>query len=207
MRILLADDHEVLRKGLRQILSDSYPDADFGETGNSADTLSLLSREDWDVLILDVFMPGRSGLEALHEARRDYPKLPVLVLSSAPDDQLALRVLKSGASGYLNKRAAAEELVKAVEKLISGGRYVSSETAELLAEESSRAASTPHSSLSNREFEVLRFLVSGKSIKEIASELCLSPKTVSCFHTRIWEKLRVQNDIEMMRYALEHELA
>jgi two-component system, NarL family, invasion response regulator UvrY len=207
VRILIGDDHEVFRKGLVWILIEEYPKAEFGEALDTADTLGLLSHGTWDLLILDLFMPGRGGLDVLNEARRDYPKLPVLVLSSAPEEQLALRVLKSGASGYLNKRAAAEELVAAVGKLLSGGRYVSPTTAELLAEESSRAVSSPISSLSNREFEVLRLLVSGKSIKEIATELCLSPKTVSCFHTRIWEKLHVQNDIEMTRYALEHELA
>jgi two-component system, NarL family, invasion response regulator UvrY len=207
VRILIGDDHEVLRKGLVRILSEEYPRAEFGEAGNTAETLDLLARESWDLLILDVFMPGRGGLEVLHEARRDYPRLPVLVVSSAPEEQLAIRVLKSGAGGYLNKQAAAEELVKAAGKLLSGGRYVSGATAELLAEESNRSESSTISSLSNREFEVLRLLVAGQSIKEIASELCLSPKTVSCFHTRIWEKLRVQNDIEMTRYALEHKLA
>jgi DNA-binding NarL/FixJ family response regulator len=207
VKILLADDHDVLRKGLVRILYEKFPNAEFGEAGTSAETLDFLSSHAWDILILDVFMPGRSGLEVLHEARRDYPKLPVLVLSSAPDEQLALRVLQSGASGYLNKRVASEELVRAVEKLISGGRYISPAIAELLAEEAAQATLAPHASLSNREFEVLRLLVAGRSIKEIASELCLSAKTVSTFHTRIWEKLRVQNDIEMMRYALEHELA
>jgi two-component system invasion response regulator UvrY len=206
VRILLADDHEVLRKGLLLILNENYPDAQFGEAGTSTDTLDLLSRHAWDILILDIFMPGRSGFEVLQEARREYPKLPILVLSSAPDDQLAIRVLKSGACGYLNKRVVSEELVKAIEKLLSGGRYVSPATAELLAEEAAKIALGRLDALSNREFEVLRLLLAGRSITEIASELCLSAKTVSCYHTRIWEKLRVQNDIEMMRYALEHEL-
>jgi two-component system, NarL family, invasion response regulator UvrY len=207
VRILLADDHEVFRKGLILLLEEKYPNAEIGEAKNSAETLECLSRRAWDILILDIFMPGRSGLEVLHEARRDYPKLPVLVLSSAPDDQLALRVLKSGASGYLNKQVAAEELVIAVGKLLSGGRYISPAIAELLAADASLIARAPHAALTDREFEILRLLVAGKSIKEIASELSLSAKTVSTFHTRIWVKLRVQNDIEMTRYALEHELA
>jgi two-component system, NarL family, invasion response regulator UvrY len=207
VRILLADDHEVFRKGLILLLGEKYPNAKIGEAMDSAETLEFLSRRAWDILILDIFMPGRSGLEVLHEARRDYPKLPVLVLSSAPDDQLALRVLKSGASGYLNKRVAAEELVKAVEKLASGGRYISPAIAEILAADAVLTERAPHASLSDREFEVLRLLVAGRSIKEIASELSLSAKTVSTFHIRIWEKLRVQNDIEMTRYAIEHELA
>jgi two-component system invasion response regulator UvrY len=206
VKILLADDHEALRKGLLQILIEGYPDAEFGEAGNSAETLDSLAVKKWDILVLDIFMPGRSGLEVLHEARRDYPQLPVLVLSSAPDEQLAIRVLKSGARGYLNKRAVSEELITAVGKLVLGGRYISPAIAELLAEDADLGAVAPDALLSNREFEVLRLLLAGRSIKEIASELCLSAKTVSTFHTRIWEKLRVQNDIEMMRYALEHEL-
>jgi two-component system, NarL family, invasion response regulator UvrY len=207
VRILIADDHDVLRKGLVRILHDKYPEAELGEAGTSAETLELLSRKVWDLLILDVFMPGRSGLEVLHEARRDHPVLPVLVLSSAPDDQLAIRVLKSGSYGYLNKRAGSEELVEAAAKLLLGGRYISQAVAELLAEEAAQTAPEHHASLSNREFEVLRLLVAGKSIKEIASELSLSAKTVSTFHTRIWEKLHVQNDIEMMRHAVDHGLA
>jgi DNA-binding NarL/FixJ family response regulator len=168
--------------------------------------MDCLSRRQWDILILDVFMPGRGGLDVLAEANVKYPKLPVLVLSSAPEEQLALRVLKSGAKGYLNKQTAAEELAKAVGKLLSGGRYISPAVAELLADKAADAALDPHASLSNREFEVLRLLLDGKSIKEIASELSLSAKTVSAFHARIWEKLRVQNDVEMTRYALEHKL-
>jgi DNA-binding NarL/FixJ family response regulator len=206
MRILLADDHDVLRKGLVRILKERYPEAEFGEAGTSAETLDLLARQEWDILVLDVFMPGRSGLEVLGEARKAYPRLPVLVLSSAPEDQLALRVLKSGASGYLNKRVASEELVDAIEKLLSGSRYIGPSVAELLLDEAVRAETSPHDSLSNREFEVLRLLTAGRSIKEIASELSLSAKTVSTFHTRIWEKLGVQNDIELMRYAIEHGL-
>jgi DNA-binding NarL/FixJ family response regulator len=206
MRILVADDHEVLRKGLLQILAEKYPDAEFGEAGTSAEALDRLSRQTWDILILDVFMPGRGGLEVLAEAKYAYPGLPVLVLSSAPDEQLAIRVLKSGAGGYLNKQAASEELVKAVGKLLSGGRYVSPAIAELLAKEAAQDRFAPHASLSNREFEVLRLLLAGKSIKETASELNLSAKTVSTFHTRIWQKLCVQNDVEMTRYALEHKL-
>lgn len=206
MRILVADDHEVLRKGLLRILAEKYPGAEFGEAGTTAETMDCLSRRQWDILILDVFMPGRGGLDVLAEANVKYPKLPVLVLSSAPEEQLALRVLKSGAKGYLNKQTAAEELAKAVGKLLSGGRYISPAVAELLADKAADAALDPHASLSNREFEVLRLLLDGKSIKEIASELSLSAKTVSAFHARIWEKLRVQNDVEMTRYALEHKL-
>jgi two-component system, NarL family, invasion response regulator UvrY len=207
MRILIADDHGVLRKGLIQILSDEYSNAEFVEACTTPETLKCLSQGPWDVLVLDIFMPGRSGLEVLNEVARLYPGLPVLVLSSAPEEQLAIRVLKAGASGYLNKQAAAEELVNATAKVLSGGKYVSSTLAERLAEHLAPAEKPPHHRLSDREYTVLRLLVSGKSIKEIAGDLFLSPKTVSTFHTRIWDKLHVSNDIELVRYALAHGLA
>ena len=206
MKMLIADDHEVLRKGLIQILSDAYPNAEFAEASTTPETLKFLSHQPWDVLVLDIFMPGRSGLEVLSEVSRLYPNLPVLVLSSAPEEQLAIRVLKAGASGYLNKQAAAEQLVTAVAKVLSGKKYVSPPLAERLAEQLTLQEKPLHFRLSDREYTVLRLLVSGKSIKEIADDLSLSPKTVSTFHTRIWEKLLVHNDIELVRYALAHGL-
>ena len=204
MKILLADDHAVIRKGLILTLAEEYPDAHFGQAATTAETIDCLMREEWDVLVLDIFMPGRSGLEVLHEASRLCPRMPVLVLSSAPEEQMAVRVLKAGASGYLNKQAAPEELVKAVAKVMAGGRYVSSSMAERLARDVGRPQGGPQ--LSDREFAVLRLMAAGKSIKEVASEMCLSAKTVSTFHARIWQKLGVRNDIEMVRYAVEHGL-
>jgi two-component system, NarL family, invasion response regulator UvrY len=206
MRILIADDHVALRKGLIQILSDEYPNAEFIEASNTMETVNWLSDKTCDILILDIFMPGRSGLEVLHEVNRLYPNIPVLVLSSAPEDQMAVRVLKAGARGYLNKQAATEDLVSAVAKVLSGGKYVSAALAERLAGQLTLSDRPLHHALSDREYTVLRLLVSGKSIKEIAYDLALSPKTVSTFHTRIWEKLRVHNDIELFRYAIAHEL-
>jgi two-component system invasion response regulator UvrY len=206
VRVLIADDHVVLRKGLMQILSEEYPDAQFVQASTTPETLRCLAQQSWDVLVLDIFMPGRSGLEVLYDVKRQHPNLPVLVLSSAPEEQLAIRVLKAGASGYLNKQAAPEELVTAVAKILSGGRYVSAAMAERLAAEISQPDRPPQDKLSDREYTVLQLLVAGKSIKEIADELSLSPKTISTFHTRIWEKLRVNNDVELVRYALEHGL-
>lgn len=206
MKILIADDHVVLRKGLIQILAEEHPNAQFGEASTTSETLDNLSRRRWDVLVLDIFMPGRSGLEVLYDVRRQHPDLPVLVLSSAPEEQLAVRVLKAGARGYLNKQAAPEELVKAVGKLLAGGRYVSAAMAERLVAEISQADRPAHDQLSDREYAVLQLLVAGRAIKEIADELSLSPKTVSTFHTRIWEKLRLHNDVELVRYAIEHGL-
>jgi two-component system, NarL family, invasion response regulator UvrY len=206
MKILIADDHEVLRMGLSQILSEAYPNADFGQASTTSEVLKCLSQGSWDLLVLDIFMPGRSGLEVLSEANRLYPDLPVLVLSSAPEEQLAIRVLRAGASGYLNKQTAAEELINATSKILSGGKYISATLAERLAEQLSLPEKPLHERLSDREYSVLQLLVSGKSIKEIASDLSLSPKTISTFHIRIWEKLHVRNDIEMIRYAFAHGL-
>jgi two-component system invasion response regulator UvrY len=207
MRILLADDHAVLREGLKQILAEEFPEAEFGEAGTTQETLDRLAQASWNVLVLDVFMPGRSGLEVLAEVRQHHPEMPVLVLSSAPEEQLAVRMLKNGASGYLNKQVAAENLVPAVKKLIAGGKFVTSTLAERLAGEAGRAHQPPHEILSDREFQVMHLIVSGKTLKEIASELCLSVKTISTFHTRIWQKIGVRNDVELVRYALEHRLA
>jgi two-component system, NarL family, invasion response regulator UvrY len=145
-------------------------------------------------------------LEVLEAARKLQPRPPVLVLSSAPEEQLAVRVLRAGASGYLNKQVAPEHLVQAVRKLIEGGKYVSEALAERLACDADRASRLPHEGLSDREFQVMRLLVVGKSLKEVAAELSLSVKTISTFHTRIWEKLGVKNDVELVRYALEHHL-
>jgi two-component system invasion response regulator UvrY len=206
MRILLSDDHAVLRQGLKQILLEEFPQAEFQETGTTQQTLECLAQGPWDVIVLDVFMPGRSGLEVLEAIRQSSPAPPVLVLSSAPEEQLAIRVLRAGASGYLNKQAAPEHLVQAVQKILQGGKYVSSSLAEKLASDASRAARTAHEKLSDREFQVMRLLVSGKSLKEVAAELSLSVKTISTFHTRIWEKLGVKNDVELVHYALEHRL-
>jgi two-component system invasion response regulator UvrY len=206
MKILLADDHALLRQGLRQILSEEFPQAEFRETGTTQETLACLLEGPWDVVVLDLFMPGRSGLEVLEAARKLQPRPPVLVLSSAPEEQLAVRVLRAGASGYLNKQVAPEHLVQAVRKLIEGGKYVSEALAERLACDADRASRLPHEGLSDREFQVMRLLVVGKSLKEVAAELSLSVKTISTFHTRIWEKLGVKNDVELVRYALEHHL-
>jgi two-component system, NarL family, invasion response regulator UvrY len=206
MRILLADDHTLLRQGLKQILAEEFPRAEFGEVGTTSQTLESVRHADWDILILDVFLPGRSGLEVLEELRHRRAHLPVLVLSSAPEEQMAVRVLRAGASGYLNKQAAAESLVQAVKKILAGGRYVSAALAERLAADAGRRCPAPHETLSGREFQVMHLLVAGKSLKEIAAELSLSVKTISTFHTRIWEKLGVKNDVELVRYVMEHRL-
>jgi two-component system invasion response regulator UvrY len=198
--ILIADDHAVLRQGLKQILAEGFPDAEFGEAGTVQETLDRLGQKRWDVLLLDIFMPEGGGLQVLAASA---PKPPVLVLSSAPEEQMALRVMRAGAAGYLNKQAAPEELVQAVRKILSGGRYLSpAYVAEALAE-STRPS---HQQLSSREFQVLRMVALGKSLNEIAAELSLSPKTIGTFHTSLLKKLGLRNDVQLTHYALDHGL-
>jgi len=207
MKILIADDHAIVRKGLAQLLADEFPGVLIGQTAGTQETLAELSLQRWDVLVLDIFMPGSGGLTVLDEARRSRPEMPVLVLSTAPEEQMAARVLKAGASGYLNKQCAPEELVNAVRKVLAHGRYVSATMAERLAGDIGRPERSLQEELSDREYTVLRMLVAGRSIKDIAAELNVSPKTVSTFHTRIWHKLRVTNDADMVRYALDHGIS
>ncbi len=207
MRILIADDHAVVRQGLKQILADEFPNSDFGEAGNAGEVLDQAWKQEWDVVVLDITMPGRSGLEALKELRQSRPKLPVLVLSAHPEDQYAVRVLKAGASGYMTKDHAPEELVQAVKKVIGGGKYVSPLLAEkLVSQLHSDTGQPPHETLSDREFQVLRMVASGKALKEIAVELSLSEKTVGTYHIRLLEKMRMHSDVELTRYAIEHRL-
>jgi DNA-binding NarL/FixJ family response regulator len=207
MKILIADDHAVLRQGLKQILADEFEGVEFGEAATTQETLDRLHQGAWEVLVLDLHMPGRGGLEVLKEVRQHHPRLPVLVLSIFPEDQLAVRVLKAGAAGYLNKQAAPEELVQAVRKVCSGGRYVSATLAENLAGRLRRSADKlPHELLSDREFQVMQMLITGKSLKTIATELSLSIKTVSTFRARLLEKLGLQTNVQLVHYALGHGL-
>jgi two-component system, NarL family, invasion response regulator UvrY len=163
-------------------------------------------RKQWDILVLDISMPGRSGLDVLREARQRWPKLPILVLSSAPEEQLAIRVLKAGAAGYMNKQAAPEDLVEAVRKILSGGRYVSPRLAERLAGEIGRPNRPPHEQLSDREFQVMQMLADGKSLKEISDALSLSVKTISTFRGRILAKLSLSNNVQLAHYARDNGL-
>lgn len=199
-RILIADDHAVLRQGLKQILAEDFPDAGFGEAGTVQETLDRLGQERWDVVVLDIFMPEGGGLQVLAAAA---PKPPVLVLSSAPEEQMALRVMRAGAAGYLNKQAAPEELVKAVRKVLSGGRYLSP---AYVAEAVADMARPSREQLSRRELQVLRMVALGQSLNDIAAELSLSPKTISTFHTSLLKKLGLRNDIQLTHYALDHGL-
>jgi DNA-binding NarL/FixJ family response regulator len=205
--ILIADDHAMVRSGFKRILAEDLPGAEFGEAATVQETLARLEEKHWDALVLDIFMPGGGGFEVLAKVASMEPHLPVLVLSSAPEEQLALRALQAGAAGYLNKQAASEELVRALKQILSGLRYVSDKLAQRLATEFVHPPPQAlHERLSGREFQVLQLLVAGKSLKEIAAELSLSPKTISTFHTRMLEKLHLQTDLELVRYALENKL-
>ena len=207
MKILIVDDHAVVRRGLRQILADEFQRADFGEARNAQEALARVWKEKWDVVVLDITMPGRSGLEVLREIKNAKAKVPVLVLSMHPEDQFAMRVLKAGASGYMNKESAPEELVRAVQKLLAGGRYVSPSLAEKMALYlTDDIKGTPHERLSNREFQVMRLIASGKTVREIAEENFLSVKTVRTYRQRILEKMGLKRNAELIRYALEHKL-
>ena len=207
IKVLIADDHPIVRQGLRQILAD-MPDMEVaGEAATAQETLDQVRVGGWDVLVLDITMPDRSGFDILKELKLEQPQLPVLVLSIHAEDQLAVRVLKAGASGYLTKENAPNELVKAICKVVSGGKYISPALAESLAfgleADSTRP---PHETLSDREFQVAQMIASGKTLAEIAQELSLSAKTVSTYRTRLLEKMNLTTNAEIIRYALENGL-
>jgi len=207
LRVLIADDHAILRRGLKEILLREFDDAACGEAGEAAQVLYQVRSQPWDLVILDVSMPGRSGLDVLADLKQLRPELPVLMLSMHSEDQYAKRVLRAGAVGYMNKETAPEELVKAIRRVLAGGRYVSTTFAEKLASDLRGDPGRPiHENLSNREFEVLRMIASGKTNSQMAEELHLSLTTVSTYRARILEKMNMANNAELMRYALQNRL-
>lgn len=207
MKILITDDHAVVRQGLKQILAEEFTKAVFGEATNAQEAIELVWKEPWDVVVLDITMPGRSGLEVLKEIKKSRPKLPVLVLSMHPEDQFAVRLLKIGASGYMTKESAPDELVGAVKKVIAGGRYVSSALAEKMASYLAIDVQTPpHERLSDREYTVLRLIASGKTPTGIAGDLGLSVKTISTYRMRILQKMSLSNNAELTHYAIQNQL-
>ena len=204
MKILLADDHALVRQGLKLILADHFKNAVFGEARNAHEALARVSKDGWNVVVLDITMPGRSGLDVLREIKRLRPKLPVLVLSMHPEDQFAVRMLKSGAAGYLTKESAGEELAGAIRKVIAGGRYISPSLAERMASYLDMdVLKAPHERLSDREYLILRMIASGKQVSQIARELSLSVKTISTYRARILQKMDLKNNAELTRYAVE----
>lgn len=207
IEVLVVDDHAVVRRGLAQILAEERDMGVCGEAQNAREALELVRGEHWDVVVLDLSLPDRSGLDVLKEVQQARPKLPILVLSIHPEDQFAVRVLKAGAAGYLTKEAAPEELARAIRKVAGGGKYVSASLAERLALDlEAGTAQPPHKTLSDREYEVLRLIASGKTVSEIADYLSLSVKTVSTYRARVMEKMRLKTNAELTRYAIRHSL-
>jgi DNA-binding NarL/FixJ family response regulator len=207
MRIVIADDHPVVRRGLRAIVEDALLPADVHEAGNAAELLTLVRKREPDVVLLDIAMPGRSGLEALKELRREHPKIPMLVLSIHSADEFAVRSIKAGASGYLTKDSAPEELIDAIRTVVAGRRYLTPSVAERLASAvESDVKGAPHEMLSDREFHVLRMLAAGKTNGEVAGELALSAKTISTYRTRTLRKMGMRTNAELAQYAVRHGL-
>lgn len=207
LRILIADDHSVVRKGLKQILLDEFSSALIEEVADAEALIKKVMSSQWDVVISDLSMPGRSGLDALQQIKSSHPNLPVLILSIHPEEQYALRALKSGASGYLTKDAAPDELVKAVQKILLGKKYISQSIAEKLANTfSADAGINPHESLSDREFDVMKQLANGKSVSEIADMLSLSVTTISTYRARLMTKMNLKSNSDLTRYAIENKL-
>jgi len=207
LRILIVDDHAIVRDGLKQLLLHKFPHAIFGEGRNANEALERVSKEKWEVILLDITMPGQSGLDVLKQIKTLQPDTKVLVLTMHPEDQYAIRVLKTGASGYLTKETASEEVAKAVSKVLAGGKYVSATLAEsLVTGLNAPAEKKPHEMLSDREYQVMRLLAQGKSVKEIGYDLSLSIKTVSTYRTRVLKKLKFKTNADVIRYAMREKL-
>lgn len=207
MRILIADDHTVVRRGLKQILLEEFPSAIIEEVPDAEQLINKVMSTEWDVVVSDLSMPGRSGLDALHQIKHSHPDLPVLILSIHPEEHYALRVLKAGASGYLSKDSAPDELVKAIQKVLLGKKYISSAVAEKLAHNFSADSNKHlHETLSDREFDVMKLLASGKSVSEIADSLSLSVTTVSTYRARIMNKMNLKTNSDLTKYAIENNL-
>jgi two-component system invasion response regulator UvrY len=207
IRILIADDHAIVRQGLKQILAAEQDFSVTGEAANHSEVMQQLRHQEFDVLLLDIAMPGKNGIETLKQGKLEFPKLPVLILSMYSEDQYAVRALKAGASGYLTKMAAADQLVEAIRQVTRGRKYITPELAQSLADSINRQHDAPtHELLSDREFQTLRLIASGKTLTQIGLALALSPKTVSVYRARLLAKLRMQSNAELTRYALENKL-
>ena len=206
IRVIIADDHPIVRRGICQILNDTEDITVIGEAADGAELMAKVRAEPWDVVVLDLSMPGRSGLELLEDVKTEFPQQPVLVLSIYPEDQFAVRVLKIGADGYMTKEAAPEKLVDAIRKVHQGGKYISATAAERLAQTLAQGGLLPHETLSEREFQVFERIAGGMSVLQIARELGLSHKTVSTYRARLLQKMKVRTNADLTRYALQHSL-
>jgi two-component system, NarL family, invasion response regulator UvrY len=206
-RILVVDDHDLLRRGLRSILAGAFPELLLVEAADARQGLAAIEKQDCDLALVDINLPGRGGLELLQDLRRLHPKMPVIVLSAFPEQDYALRAFKLGAAGYVSKQSAEGELLWAVRKALTGGRYVTPSLAEALAAQlAGDTPDAPHETLSNRELQVLQLVARGKTLKEIAAELTLSEKTIGTYRTRVSQKLGLSTNVELARYAERHKL-
>jgi len=207
MKILIGDDHSVVRKGLRMILSDAFPSAFIEEAVDGSDLLNKLPHHDWNIIISDISMPGRSGIEIVKQVKEQKPNIPVLILSVHAPEQYAVRMLKAGASGYLTKESAPEELIKAINQILNGKKYITSEIAEMLVDfRAENIDAKAHEILSDREYEVLKLIASGKTVSEIAGILLLSINTISTYRSRILEKMHMNTNAELTKYAITQGL-
>ena len=207
MHIMIADDHAVVRRGLREILADAIPGADFSEVGNGDEVLSQLGKSQVAMLVLDISMPGRSGIDVLRYVKHTYPRMPVIILSCQPEDQYAVRCLRAGAAAYISKESASDELALATKKILGGGRYVSASLAEKLITNLDESVDKPlHESLSDREHEVMRMIAAGIPLTEIGDRLHVSVKTISSYRSRIMEKMQMKSNADLTRYAMTHGL-
>lgn len=206
-RILVVDDHDVVRDGVKRIFDEQPGAASFGEASSASEALKLISDQDWDVIVLDLSLGSRSGLDLLKQVKEIRPRLPVLILSMHSEEQYARRSFKAGASGYITKDSPRAELVKAINKVVGGGRYVSPELAEKLVVDLEKGSDGPaHQTLSNREFEVMQLIASGKTVSEIAELLSLSDRTISTYRARLLEKMGMKTNAELTRYAIQNKL-
>jgi two-component system, NarL family, invasion response regulator UvrY len=207
IKVLVADDHAIVRRGIRQILAETPDITVGGEAGTAEEVRRLVREQRWDVVVLDISLPGGSGMDLLGELRRECPDLRVLILTVYSEEQYAIRAIRAGAAGFLTKESAPDKLLEAVRKIASGGRYVSNELAETLASVlAGDAAGAPHERLSDREFEILKMLASGKTVSEVAQELSLSVKTVSTHRTRLLKKMEMRTNAELTHYAVRNRL-
>lgn len=207
LKVLIADDHTLIREGLKKILKTAQEITEVREAGNAREVIEEVKKGNLDVVILDISLPGKSGLDLLKDLKQDYPRLPVLMLSMHPEDRFAVRALKAGASGYVTKETAVDELIKAIRKVVQGRKYVSPTLAEKLALNLETDTGKPiHENLSDREYQVLCLIASGKTVRQIAGELFLSMSTVNTYRARILEKMNMKTDAELIRYALQNQL-
>ena len=207
IKILIADDHGAIRTGVKHILKKEFPELEFGEATNAIEVLKKIEDQQWDILILDINMPGRNGLDILKQMKDQKIGVPVLVFSIHPEDMIAVRALKAGASGYLSKNAADKELIKAVHQLLQGRKYITLSVAELMASQLENPDNkAPHELLSDREYQTLLLIASGRTISQIAADLSLGVPTISTYRTRILEKMNLKNNAELTHYVVDNKL-